>query len=179
MRLFVAIDIPAEVKLNLRALLDRLRPLAKLKWSPVDNMHVTTKFIGEWPPARLEDMKTALAAIPGEAIRIEVRGLGWFPNSRRPRVFWAGVHAGEPLQELARATEQAAAQLGVPGEDRQYSPHLTLARIQDRVPLDGLRQAVAALESHSFGAFSAAAFYLYLSEAGKYTRLAEFPLGLA
>ena len=49
MRLFTAIDISVEVREELRRLLNRLRPLAKLNWSPVENMHITTKFIGEWP----------------------------------------------------------------------------------------------------------------------------------
>ena len=49
MRLFTAIDIPEEIKTRLRLLVDRLRSTAKLSWSPVANLHVTTKFIGEWP----------------------------------------------------------------------------------------------------------------------------------
>jgi 2'-5' RNA ligase len=177
MRLFVAIDIPVDVKDNLRALLDRFKPLAKLNWSPVDNLHITTKFIGEWPETRLDEMKTALPAVsaPGP-IDIEIRGLGWFPNPRHPRVFWAGVEGSEPLGNLARVTEQATAKLGVPVEERPYSPHLTLARIRNPVPLHSLREAVSTHESQSFGRFRASAFYLYLSAGGRYTRLKEFAL---
>jgi 2'-5' RNA ligase len=54
MRLFTAIDLPAEVLDPLREFLARLRPLAKLHWSPVENLHITTKFIGEWPEARID-----------------------------------------------------------------------------------------------------------------------------
>src|SRR5712664_3968170 len=108
MRLFAAIDIPTAVQDKLRALIQHLRPLADINWSPVENLHLTTKFIGEWPEQRLDQMKAALAAVrsPGE-IDIAVRGLGWFPTARNPRVFWAGVSAGEPLVSLARATEEA------------------------------------------------------------------------
>jgi 2'-5' RNA ligase len=135
------------------------------------------EFIGEWPEERLEEMKRALAAVAvPDSIDIEIRGLGWFPNPRQPRVFWAGVETSEPLRSLVKATEQAVAKLGVPTEERPYSPHLTLARIRDRVPLAALRDALASHESQSFGAFHASAFYLYLSAGGKYTRLAEFPL---
>jgi 2'-5' RNA ligase len=177
MRLFTAIDISGEVRDNLRALLHRLRPAAGLKWSPVENLHVTTKFIGEWPRERLEEMKQTLARIPTPgAIEIAIRGLGWFPNSKSPRVFWAGVHAAAPLSALVAATDLATAKAGVPSETRPYSPHLTLARIRDRVPLDALAKAIAALGSDDFGSFRAAAFFLYLSSAGKYTKLAEFPL---
>jgi 2'-5' RNA ligase len=177
MRLFTAIDISADVMEGIRTLLDRLRPLAKINWSPVENLHITTKFIGEWPETGLEDMKRTLAAIPlPPAVNVEVRGLGWFPNPSHPRVFWAGVEGGQPLQALAQTTEQAVAGLGVPVEQRPYSPHLTLARIKDRVPLESLRTAVAAAEAKSFGTFHPPAFYLYLSAGGKYTKLAEFPL---
>jgi 2'-5' RNA ligase len=176
MRLFTAIDIPTDVKDHILALLNRLRPLAKISWSPVENLHITTKFIGEWPDPRLDEIKRALSAVsPAAAFDIEVRGLGWFPNPRHPRVFWVGVDGGQPLRALAHATEQAVAALGVPVEQRPYSPHLTLARIKDRVALEPLRTAVAEAEAKSFGTFHAPAFYLYLSAGGKYTKLAEFP----
>ncbi|PYT11971.1 MAG: RNA 2',3'-cyclic phosphodiesterase [Acidobacteria bacterium] len=177
MRLFTAIDIPKEVKDNLDELLRRVQPLAKLSWSRVENMHITTKFIGEWPPERLDEMKRTLDGIsrPGP-IGIAIRGLGWFPNPKHARVFWAGVEGGEPLKILAHSTEQATAKLEVPVEDRPYSPHLTLARIRDRVPLDALRRAVGELERQEFGSFNAASFFLYLSAAGRYTKLAEYPL---
>jgi RNA 2',3'-cyclic 3'-phosphodiesterase len=180
MRLFVAIDIPAEIKDALRCFVSRLRPTAKIGWSPVDNLHITTKFIGEWPEPRLDEMKRALASMPvAGAIDITVKGVGWFPNARRPRVFWAGVERGELLWALAQATEQAAVKLGVPIEQRDYSPHLTLARIREAVPLDHLHQTIAALPAgcgFDFGSFSATQFFLYLSAGGKYTQLAGFPL---
>jgi 2'-5' RNA ligase len=182
MRLFTAIDIPAEVKDKLRLLLARLKPLANLKWSPVDNLHITTKFIGEWPKERLEEMQEKLRAVAASGpiasgqIQVEVRGLGWFPSPHRPRVFWAGVHAEESLARLAHATEQAVAELGVSLEHRPYSPHLTLARTKDRAPTNQLRDAAAALESERFGVFRAREFYLFLSAGGEYTKLGEFDL---
>ncbi|HWZ33036.1 MAG TPA: RNA 2',3'-cyclic phosphodiesterase [Bryobacteraceae bacterium] len=177
MRLFTAIDIPAEVQRNLRGLLDRLRPAAKIAWSTVEKLHVTTKFIGEWPENRLEEMKGTLQQVCSPStIEITVRGLGWFPDARNPRVFWAGVESGPELAMLAHATESAVEKIGVPVEQRKYSPHLTLARIRDRVPLGALRSALEALPSVDFGSFQVPAFYLYLSSGGKYTKLAEFVL---
>ena len=180
MRLFVAIDIPAEIKDALRCFVDRLRPAAKIGWSPLDNLHITTKFIGEWPESRLDEMKHALTSVPVKgAIDVTVKGLGWFPNPRRPRVFWAGIGGGEPLRALARDTEQAAARLGVPVEERPYSPHLTLARIREAVPLERLHKTIESFPAgcgFNFGSFSATQFFLYLSAGGKYTQLAGYPL---
>lgn len=174
MRLFTAIDLPAETLEKLRDFLARLRPSAKLRWTAVENLHITTKFIGEWPEARMEEMKMALGGVRGQdKIYIAVRGVGWFPDARRPHTFWAGVEGGEPLAALAGATEQAVARLGVPVEARVYSPHLTLARVKDKVRIDNVLKSAG---DPGFGAFQATAFFLYLSANGKYSKLAEFPL---
>ncbi len=147
------------------------------------NLHITTKFIGEWEEERLEELRAALEEIePVGTIEIAVRGLGWFPSERAPRVFWAGIEAAPGLAELARRTQERLARLGVPIERRKYSPHLTLARIKGPVNLTPLRSAVAALPSTEFGSFVADRFHLYLSEltpAGSiYTALDEFEMAL-
>lgn len=181
MRLFTAIDLPHEITDSLERLLGHLRPLAQLKWSPVYNFHVTTKFIGEWPEARLDELKSALrqTSVSGD-FAIQVSGLGWFPNPHSPRVFWAGIHGDSRLTELARAIDESTFKLGVPKEERPYSPHLTLARIKDSVSLQEMQRAIAQLESVDFGEFTAREFHLYVSEPGAahtvYKKIADFPL---
>ena len=181
MRLFAGIDLPAEVRENLAALLGRLRPCVRLNWSPAENLHITTKFIGEWPEDRLDALIAALRSLPTrQPIGIALRGLGWFPTAHAPKIFWVGVKANGGLAELARHTDETTARLGVPPERRPFSPHLTLARIREQVPLARLREAVAALPSEDFGEFTASRFHLFLSETAAsgsiYTKLAEFPL---
>jgi len=181
MRLFTGLDLSPAVVGALDALLDRLRPAARINWSPPANLHVTTRFIGEWPEARLPELRASLAELPDHPpISIHVRNLGYFPNARAPRVFWAGIEASPDLAALASEIDAVLASLGLPPEGRPFSPHLTLARIKDRVPLDALRQAVAALPSLEFGSFAADRSFLYLSRPGPagsvYTKLAEFPL---
>ncbi|MBL8173694.1 MAG: RNA 2',3'-cyclic phosphodiesterase [Bryobacterales bacterium] len=182
MRLFVGLDLPEDVKANLGNLVQRLRPLAPLRWSAVANLHITTKFIGEWPEDRLPAMKQALDSIHGIApFSISIRGLGWFPNPHRPRVFWAAVRAPEALAQLAAATGEATSSLGVPQETRPFAPHLTLARMPDSSPdLSALRRAIASLDSDDFGQYHATTFHLYLSKMGPggsvYTKLASYSL---
>ena len=162
MRLFTAIDIPPDVKAALATILQRLKPLAKLNWIPAEKLHITTKFIGEWPEERLYELKQALATVkaPGP-VDIVIRGLG-----RLPHLLYAAVEPNYALTGLAAATDQAVA---VPAEDRAYRPHITLARARKRVPrID--------LDVSAVGSFRAASFALYLSAAGKYTKLQEFPL---
>jgi 2'-5' RNA ligase len=183
MRLFTAIDIPAELTEALRSFVARLRPTAKISWSPIDNLHVTIKFIGDWPEERLDEMKSALARVPVNGgsmhgIDIAVKGVGWFPNARRPRVFWAGVEGGEPLHALAQATEAAVAALAVPVEERAFAPHLTLARIREAVSLHDLHEMLQSFQAAvlDFGSFRATQFFLYLSSGGRYKKLAAYPL---
>jgi 2'-5' RNA ligase len=175
------LDLPGEVVSNLEDLLRRLKPAARIPWSPPANLHVTTKFIGEWPEERLPELKGALAEVPrAGAIPIEIRGVGFFPNPHSPRVFWAAVHAPAALAGLARAIDERLGALGVARESRPFSPHLTLARIKEPVPLAGLLQSVAALPSLEFGAFAADRFHLYQSRlqpgGSVYTKLSDFPL---
>jgi 2'-5' RNA ligase len=180
MRLFTGIDLPEDVRERLERLLMHLRPCAHLKWSAVYNLHVTLKFIGEWPEEKIPQLEAALRTMaPRKAIAAEVKGLGWFPNPHHPRVFWAGVHADDALPALVKEINQGLAPLGIPAEERAFSAHLTLARIKEPAPLQGLRSTIAQLESVEFGAFKADRFYLYRSQPGSagsiYTKLSEYP----
>jgi 2'-5' RNA ligase len=177
LRLFAALDLPRDVTASLEALLDPLRPLAKLHWIPPAKLHVTTKFIGEWPEERLEDLKRALRAVKGPApVEVAIRRIGWLPNPRSARVLYAGVEASASLASLAAATEKIAAAAGVPAEPRIYRPHVTLARTRKTVPLDELKRALAEIELSDIGRYTASSFSLYLSASGKYIKLQEFPL---
>ena len=180
MRLFAGLDLPAEVVRNLERLLDELRPAAKIAWSPPANLHITTKFIGEWPENRLPELMTALESLPSRpAIAVAIRRLGFFPNPHSPRVFWCGVEA-PGLETLAVDTDRVASTLGIETEKRAFSPHLTLARIKEPVPFQPLREKIAALPSLDFGGFAVNSFFLYLSKLSPkgsvYTKLREFPL---
>jgi 2'-5' RNA ligase len=180
MRLFTGLDLPPEVVRNLERLLEKLRPTARISWSPPANLHITTKFIGEWPEARLEELKAGLGALETRpVIPVAIRKVGFFPNPHAPRNFWCGIEA-PGLDRLAADTDRATAILGIPAESRRFSPHLTLARIKDRPDLQPLRETIAALPSLDFGAFEARSFFLYLSKLSPsgsvYTKLAEFSL---
>ena len=179
MRLFSAIDIPPDIVGRLDALIARLRPIARISWSPAANLHITTKFIGQWREERLPELERALASLADRPpIPISVRKLGFFPNAKSPRVFWAGVKAPPELAALAADIDRALAHLVEP-ETRAYSPHLTLARIKQPAGLTALLKEVEKLGELDFGSFAADRFVLYLSKPGRsgsvYTKLSEFP----
>jgi 2'-5' RNA ligase len=170
MRLFTGLAIPPEATAALTALVNQLRPLADLRWTRPEKLHVTLTFIGEWPEPRLGEMRTALSQVQADGpIPVALRGLGWMPNPRFPRALYTGVEAAPGLHALAAATGRAVEGLGVSLEDRVYRPHVTLARVRGRPPLDRL-----ALHPNPITSFEASSFCLYLSSEGKYTKLEEF-----
>lgn len=180
MRLFTAIDITPEILLRLERLQSSLRPEAFVKWSPLDNFHITTKFIGEWPESRLDELYASLEAIaPREPFDVELKDLGWFPNERSPRVLWVGVHGNSALENLAHATEDCLTKIGIARDERPFAPHLTLARIKHPVPLDRLRERVREMQSVSLGAFTVTRFALFRSDPGSnfsvYRKLRTYP----
>jgi RNA 2',3'-cyclic 3'-phosphodiesterase len=181
LRLFVALEIPAAVRDNLSALVRELRPLApQARWVRVENLHVTLKFIGEAPPEKSETIQKTLSAIPAEGpIVLDFHGMGFFPDERRPRVFWVGITAGPELAGLAAEIESRLEPLGIPRERRAFSPHLTLARFQEPGNTDGIRAVARERNAQSFGVHTARKFCLFQSQlkpdGAQHTRLAAFP----
>jgi 2'-5' RNA ligase len=185
MRLFTGIAIAPHVRDNIERLLGELRPLARLSWTDVEKLHITSKFIGEWPEQKLAELEQALARLqPPAVIRIAIARFGFFPNPHRPRVFFAGAQAGPALGDLARSIDEALVPLGCAREERPYSPHLTLAKINQakigNEELRGLREHIASMTNPEFGSFDAVDFHLYLSKPGPrgsvYTKLASYAL---
>jgi 2'-5' RNA ligase len=175
MRLFTALDIPSEIVRNLEELLERLKPAARMNWIPAANLHITVKFIGQWPEERLDDLRGALASVPPRPpVAVALRGLGFFPRS-----FWCGVEAPE-LPALAAEVDACTAQLGIAPEKRAFNPHLTLGKFKERPDLRVLTETIAAMPALEFGSFTSESFCLYQStlkpSGSVYTRLAEFPL---
>ena len=167
MRLFIAIDPPLDALARLQRLVTSLRPEALIKWTPLDNLHITVKFIGQWEDARLNEIDDALQTVASrEPFGVELKTLGWFPNERRPHTFWVGVESSAALPDLARDLEICLEKIGIAREDRAFTPHLTLARIKHPVPLVRLRQRVEGLQSTGFGEFRVGKFTLYRSRPG-------------
>src|SRR6266404_4464168 len=155
MRLFVGIDLPAEIRERLAAFAAQHSPAARgYKWVAPANMHLTVKFIGEAEPAPIGN---ALAAVPFSApIGIAISGVANFPN-----VLFAKVSAPASLAELAGAIEYSLVPLGIAAEKRDFKPHLTLARRKE-----GGRLPPGLGANEIFGQFSADTFILYQSVLG-------------
>src|SRR5260370_1168498 len=184
MRLFVALEIPSTVRENLADLFTSLRAVsAQTRWVRPENLHVTLKFIGEVPEAKLGAIRNALAAVRSDQpVTLDFCGLGFFQNEKHPRVFWAGTKASPNLKILAAEIEKAVEKLGI-SRERPFSPHLTLARFEPpRLP-EKLRAAIQEHATRHFGSLRTNHFHLIESKlkpsGAEYTTVESFPFAAA
>ena len=185
MRLFVALEIPTEVRDGFGALITELRAADssfsknRARWVRPENLHVTLKFIGHVDAGKLDAIQAALAEVRVDRqIELRFRGLGFFPNGKRPRVFWAGIEGSPNLAPLAAEIEARLAKVGISGETREFVPHLTLARFDPPGISDGLSAIAQENVAREFGAARTGEFHLFESKTkpsgAEYMRLASF-----
>jgi 2'-5' RNA ligase len=184
MRLFVAVNLPSEIRERLAAAQDRLRRAqADVSWVRAENIHVSLKFLGETEEKRLERIRSALheVAWAGAPFPMEMSGVGSF-GGRIPRVVYVGVSDGaEPLTQLAGRIEAALGRVGFPKERRGFTAHLTLGRVRSPRNAEALLAALEEFRAEKFGTLTATQLDLMQSElrptGSVYTVLDRFPLG--
>jgi 2'-5' RNA ligase len=180
-RLFFAIELPGAVREDLRVLIENLRARVRgVRWVESGRMHLTLRFLGEIEPGRLEPLceaaRRAAAVQPG--LRLRTGGLGMFPARGRARVVWVAVESEEErLQALQTGLEDFLHGAGFGREDRPFSPHLTIGRVQPGA--DPRRELQGATGPPSRG-FEAGEFVLIESrlrpEGAAYEVRSRFPL---
>ncbi len=180
MRLFVALEIPSTVRENLAELLKSLRAVSpQTRWVRPENLHVTLKFIGEVPETKLEAIRTALAQVRSDqSVTLDFHALGFFPNEKHPRVFWAGIEVSPNLKTLVADIEKAMETVGIPREQRPFSPHLTLARFEPPQLPEKLGAAIQENTGRDFGSLQTNQFHLIESKlkpsGAEYTTVESF-----
>ena len=188
MRCFVAIELPLQVKTELARIQQQYRKagMGFLRWVSPNSIHLTLKFLGELPEESVAGIMKAIdEAVRGVApFELELNGLGVFPLTRAPRVFWAGIGGDvDSLKNLQANVDVALGLLGYEEESREFTAHLTLARVRDdATPQErqALGELVAASRLASRAYFTAVETCLMRSELKPtgpvYTRLAATPL---
>ena len=194
MRLFIALDIDDEIRQRLGGFLEGVSGFSPdARWVRLESLHVTLKFIGEKPLETVSALQESLTKVSVPPFSLTFSGTGFFPTAKSPRVFWIGIQAAPELQRLAAAIDDATALLGIPKEDRAFSPHLTLARKsgasgsprsqKDDRPnhvFQRLQQKLATMPPPEFGNMTAREFFLYQSQLSRtgshYTKLHSFKL---
>ena len=159
-RLFVAIDLPEQVKDAVAGIAGR--ELVGARRVPREQVHLTLRFIGDADETMFQAIKTALSGVKGRAFFLTLKEVCHFPSGRHSRVLWVGMEESAPLRELQNEVELALIGAGTLPEERRFSPHITIARLREIPPAK-----VAALEERehlfSAGPFPVEEFYLYSS----------------
>ncbi|HET9402508.1 MAG TPA: RNA 2',3'-cyclic phosphodiesterase [Candidatus Acidoferrales bacterium] len=180
MRLFVAIDLSDSVREAIATFVQKMRAACpSAKWARVEGLHVTLKFIGEVKEPVISQIADALAEVhASNPVDLNVCGTGFFPSSKRPRVFWAGMQASPNLASIALDIDARLEPLGIVRETREFKPHLTLARFDSPRGLEPLHQALQSAGEPNFGSIRTCEFRLYRSElmhgGARYTPLRTF-----
>jgi RNA 2',3'-cyclic 3'-phosphodiesterase len=175
-RLFVAIDVPPEVRAQL---VGCKRPIAGARWVPEDQIHLTLRFIGDADEAAQRAIEAELAKVRARAFELAIDAVGQFPANRSARVLWAGVKPIEALVSLAKQVEEAVVAAGLEPETRAFSPHVTLARMKEvqKVPVKRFLEEAAALKSAPFAITEVLLYSSLLSPKGATHRVEKrFPL---
>ena len=187
LRTFIAVELPAELRQRVESTTASLRQEIGLlvRWIPVENMHLTLKFLGDIAPSNVEMLSQM---VRGEAdlfpcFEFHVGGLGSFPNIKRPRVLYIGIQAPATLEALQRGIESATRRLGYESEERGFSPHLTIGRVRQNVTAteqQTIRRLLEQTEIDSLGTARVDSVHLYRSDlrpsGSVYTRLYSAPL---
>lgn len=195
MRIFVGLDLDPAIRQRIERFVEGVRPFGpEARWVRPESLHITLKFIGEETAEQVEAIKEVLRKVEAPQFEIALRGWGFFPTVEAPRVFWIGMEGPPALAGLAASIDAATASLGIPAEERSFSPHLTLARsgrrgsgapglrkgdVPNRV-FQMLQKRLAQMAEVEFGTMAAREFFLYQSQLGaggsKYSKLEKFEL---
>jgi RNA 2',3'-cyclic 3'-phosphodiesterase len=185
-RAFMAFTPPAQVAAEIKALqqaIDRHR--LNIKWVAPENIHLTLKFLGDITPQEIEAAGRAAAqttATVSSPLSVTAKGIGVFPNYKRPRILWTGL-SGEtaPLFEFQKKLDANLENAGFEREPRPFKAHLTIGRIKSALDGKTLGTALDNFLNFQSKPFYLETFILYKSVLGSqgptYTRLATFSPG--
>lgn len=181
MRLFVALELPDEIKAELSSLTQKLKSVdMDAKWVKPENIHITLKFLGEVPDIEVAGVRKGVkeAVLGKKPFEVSLEGAGAF--GRPPRVLW--VDLGKGKKKVVELIKDLNSSLDhIRKEAREPSPHITLARIRFCRDIQGLNLAVESMKEGGFGGFEVESIELKKSvltpKGPLYSTVETFPLG--
>lgn len=159
-RLFVAIDLPPAICSLVH---DIARDIPGARLLPRNQLHLTLKFIGTVEAVTLPSLAAALATVQTSAFSLAMKGVGHFPTRGRPRIVWVGITPRPELEQIHARIDQDLEKLGIAREIRQFSPHVTIARLKNP-DLESLRHFCSRYSTFQTEPFQIENFSLYKSK---------------
>lgn len=151
LRAFIAVELPLEIRQTVCNNTSKLRDEtgALVRWVPIENMHLTLKFLGDVSPSNVEMLSQMLRSETDlfNCFELRLNGLGSFPSLKRPRVIYIGIQAPAVLESLRRGIESGSRRLGYESEERGFSPHLTIGRVKQNATVTEQQMIRRALEN--------------------------------
>ncbi len=171
-RAFIAIELTPEVQNSLEKVSRKLQAQVNarvVRWVPPENIHLTLKFLGDVSVKNLDVLQELIAgeAAQHKPMEFSVGGLGAFPKTRRPRVIWVGIEAPAELHALQRSIEARTTRIGYPPDNRPFSPHLTIGRVNRSASPEDIRNigdVLNAMPVGFLGAVRVQAVHLFKSD---------------
>jgi RNA 2',3'-cyclic 3'-phosphodiesterase len=188
-RAFIAIELPPEVQDCLEQVSTKLKDQLGekvVRWVPVENIHLTLKFLGDVSVNNLDVLHEIInvEAASQKQLEISIGRLGAFPKIRRPRVIWIGIEFPPELITLQRSIESRTTRVGYPPDEREFSPHLTLGRVSRTASPSDVRKIGEVLSASRVGFMGVArvqAVHLFKSDlqpsGAIYSKMFTAPLG--
>jgi 2'-5' RNA ligase len=176
-RLFTGLSLPPEVLKNFEELLDEIEPLARIRWSPVSQLHITTKFIGAWPFHRVGELCRFLHGLPrAPKFSVTLTGLRYLKLEKGGWLLYAKIEPNEDLKQLAAAMDESLEFYNISREWRPYLPHVTVGRVMGNNPWPELDARVEAYTEKPLGTFEVDEYHLYESTPSGYRKVVSVPL---
>jgi RNA 2',3'-cyclic 3'-phosphodiesterase len=182
-RSFLALDPPEEILREIGRVQDKLRKLihGDVRWVRPEAIHLTLKFFGDIRECDIANISAVAGKAAAEVgpLDLTIGGAGVFPDPHRPRIIWLGMSGDVArLTTFQQGMERALREIGFPGEERPFRPHLTLGRIRTPKGLTGLAEALKKGETVTAGRFTASGLCLFKSDltprGAVYSRLAGY-----
>jgi len=180
-RLFVAMDLPEDVKDELHGLC-RDFTVPGARWVNIEQLHLTLRFIGDADEELFQTIRNSLSLIKASQFNLHMEGTGRFPPRGAPHVLWVGLSDSSTLLRIHNQVEEAVQLAGIPSEKRPFSPHITLARLRDASP-GAVNSFLERTKEFRTPLFTVSEFRLYSStltpKGAIHTCEAVYPLELA
>jgi RNA 2',3'-cyclic 3'-phosphodiesterase len=159
-RLFTAVDLPARVREDIANI---CFGVPNVKWTPLEQIHLTLHFVGEVDNGTAQDVAEALSEVRSPGFPLRLRGTGHFPPRKDPRVLWVGAEHSALLLDLFNKIGSALEGAGVEIEKRKFHPHITVGRVREHTTLDAVAPFLVSNSLFSTDQVEVSAFHLYSS----------------
>ena len=185
-RSFIALELSDKIKNQISIITKQLKSKnLAVRWIPINNVHLTIKFLGDFPISSLENLKQTLEnnIIIINKFDLQFNNIWTFPNINNPRIIWVGVQKNNSLEKLFNVIESIMPEFAIKPENRKFSPHLTIGRVKNsfsKLDSHQIKKIISAIPEINFGHQTVEEVILFKStltpQGAKYDRISNFRL---